>query len=311
MFAFPRAALGAAALMLAFSGAASAQAKINIGCSPSAGCLPAMVALEEGIFAKHNLDVSITIIALGSTQPAALMSDSVQLAGSTPSVFLQAVDGGLDLVAVAGGTTITANTVDTIGVVVAPSSGLKEPKDFVGKKVGVPGLGAFLHVLFVKWLIDDGVDPKQVNFVEVTFGTMSDTLKSGAVDAVVTAEPTIQRIVSSGTGALGAYFMEKMPEGIVSTAFVATRAWAAANADTLKAFRAAVTEGAEIANTNPEKGNAAVSKYTKIPVEVLSSTKLLFADPKITEEQLAWWLGVMAEQNLLQSKPDTAALIVK
>jgi len=30
---------------------------------------------------------------------------------------------------------------------------IKEPKDFVGKKVGAPGLGAFLHVLFVKcWL---------------------------------------------------------------------------------------------------------------------------------------------------------------
>ena len=29
-------------------------------------------------------------------------------------------------------------------------------KDFVGKKVGAPGIGAFLHVLFRKWLIDKG-----------------------------------------------------------------------------------------------------------------------------------------------------------
>ena len=43
-----------------------------------------------------------------------------------------------------------------------------------------PGLGAFLHVLFVKWLVEKGVDPKRVNFVEVTFPTMTDIVKSGA-----------------------------------------------------------------------------------------------------------------------------------
>jgi len=41
---------------------------------------------------------------------------------------------------------------------------IKEPKDFVGKKVGAPGLGAFLHVLFVKWLVEKGIDPKTGNF---------------------------------------------------------------------------------------------------------------------------------------------------
>ena len=56
---------------------------------------------------------------------------------------------------------------------------IKEAKDFVGKKVGAPGIGAFLQVLFRKWLIEKGVDPESVNFVEVTFPTMSDALKSG------------------------------------------------------------------------------------------------------------------------------------
>ena len=61
------------------------------------------VAAEEGYFKKRGLDVELKFIPLNSTIPAALQSDSLQIGGPTPSVFLQAVDGGLDLVLVAGG----------------------------------------------------------------------------------------------------------------------------------------------------------------------------------------------------------------
>ena len=66
------------------------------------------------------------------------------------------------------------NTTSNTAIAAFVRNGLtiKEPKDFVGKKVGAPGLNAFLHVLFVKWLVEKGVDPKSVNFVEVTFPTM-------------------------------------------------------------------------------------------------------------------------------------------
>ena len=40
---------------------------------------------------------------------------------------------------------------------------IKDAERLVGKKIGAPGIGAFLHVLFVKWLIDKGVDPKTVD----------------------------------------------------------------------------------------------------------------------------------------------------
>ena len=88
-------ALGAAMLAAAFSGAAHAQTAINIGCTATTDCASAAVALEEGIFEKNGLDVTMTLIGLNSNIPAALLSDSVQIGGPTPSVFLQAVDDGL------------------------------------------------------------------------------------------------------------------------------------------------------------------------------------------------------------------------
>lgn len=298
-----------AVVAFGWSGGAHAQTKLNIGCTATTDCASAMVALDEGIFAKNGLDVTMTLIGLNSNIPAALLSDSIQIGGPTPSVMLQAIDGGLDLVAVAGASSTSNKTVDTAGVVATPASGIKEPKDFIGKKVGAPGIGAFLHVLFAKWLIDKGVDARQVEFVEVTFPTMNDTLKSGAVDAVVTAEPMMSRIVASGTGVVAGHFLETLPERRPAVLFSSTRAWADANADTLKAFRASIEEGARIVNDDPERARTSIANFTKIPMDVLATLKLSFSDPKIEHEQLDWWVDTMNEQDMLQGKPDTASLV--
>ncbi len=222
MKSFKTAALGAAMAMVAFAGTpafaqagtpAFAQTKIAIGCTATTDCASAAVALEDGIFKKNGLDAELVLIGLNSNIPAALLSDSIQIGGPTPSVFLQATDGGLDLVAVAGASSTAKSTVDSAAVVTPAGSTIKDAKDFEGKKVGAPGIGAFLHVLFQQWLIDKGVDPKKVNFVEVTFPTMNDVLKSGAVDAVVTAEPMLSRIVGTGTGTVAGYYLESIPDG--------------------------------------------------------------------------------------------------
>ena len=161
-------------------------------------------AIDEGIFKKHGLDVEMVLIGINSNIPAAILSNSIQIGGPTSTVFLQAADGGLDLVAIAGASVMSPVTNGNIAAFVRNGITIKEPKDFVGKKVGAPGLGAFLHVLFVKWLVEKGVDPKSVNFVEVTFPTMADIIKSGGVDAVLTAEPFVTRMINAGIGSVGA-----------------------------------------------------------------------------------------------------------
>jgi len=306
-----KAALAATALFSMWAGGAAAQTRVNIGCTATTDCASAAVALQEGIFKKNGLDVTMTLIGINSTIPAALLSNSLQIGGPTPPTFLQAVDGGLELVAVAGASATAPSTVDTVAVVATAASGINGPKDFVGKKVGSPGIGAFLQVLFSKWLITNGVDPKKVNFVEVGFPTMNDALKSNAVDAVITAEPIMSRILASGTGKAVGYFLDKLPERRPQILYASTKTWADANPAALKAFRASIEEGAKIANENPEKGRKAISDFTKIPMDVLSKQKLTTADAKIDKEQLDWWVRTMNEQNMLQGKLDTAALIQK
>jgi NitT/TauT family transport system substrate-binding protein len=286
--------------------------KVVLGYTAVTDFASAFVAAEQGLFRKRNLDVELKFIPLNSTIPAALQADSLQIGGPTPSVFLQAVDGGLDLVVLAGAG-VTSKSITGFGVVARAGSGIKAPQDFVGKKVGVPGLGAFLQVTFRAWLKANGVDYRKVNFVEAPFPQHGDLLRGGSIDAVVTADPFMARITDSGAGYVASYYSTFLPEGNPTIVYAATRAWAKANAGAAKAFREAIVEAANFVKDpkNDAAVRAAIGKYIKLPPEVLAKAQISPPGPIVTDRQLAYWVGLMKDQEMLKGSPDLATLIVK
>src|SRR5580704_16492161 len=93
----------AAALVPALPAASQNLTPVKIGLGPAVDFLPAFVARDEGFFAKHGLDATLQVLPNPSVVPPMLVSDSVQISYATPPNLLLADDGGLDLVAIAGG----------------------------------------------------------------------------------------------------------------------------------------------------------------------------------------------------------------
>ena len=288
-----------------------AQTKIQIGCTATTDCASAMVAVDDGIFKKHGLDAEMILIGINSNIPAAILSDSIQIGGPTSTTFLQAADGGLDLVAVSGASVMNQVSNQAIAAFVRNGISIKEPKDFVGKKVGAPGLGAFLHVLFVKWLVEKGVDPKAVNFVEVTFPTMADIIKSGGVDVVLTAEPFVTRMSTAALGTVAVRYAAELARTEPIIFYAAARDWAEKNPDTVKKFRDAITETAAIVNADRDKASVSISKFARQPLELVKANPPNQSEPMLKAEQLAWWIDVMSSQKMLQTKVDLNKLILK
>lgn len=298
------------AISLVLTGTAAAQAKIQVGCTATTDCASALIAIGEGIFRKHGLEVEMTPIGINSNIPAAILSGSIQIGGPTSTVFLQAVDGGLDLVAIAGATVMSPATNGNITAFIRNGITIKEPKDFIGKKVGAPGLNAFLHVLFEKWLVEKGVDPKSINFVEVSFPTMPDIIKSGGVDAVLTTEPIVTRMINARLGTVGPRFAVELGRTDPIIFYAASREWAEKNATTIKRFRDALAESAGIVNNNSERVSTSIAKFTKQPLELVKATPPNQSEPNLKPENLAWWIDVMSSQKMLQSKLDTKKLVL-
>jgi len=304
--------LAAAGLSAALPAYAQASTKIVFGFTAVTDFASVFVAAEEGYFKKRNLDVELKFIPINSTIPAAIQSDSLQIGGPTPSVFLQSVDGGLDHVVVAGGGA-TSKTITGFGLVAKAGSGIKTPQDCIGKKVGVPGLGAFLHVTFRAWLKQNGVDYRKVNFVEASFPQHGDLLRGGSVDAVVTADPFMSRITDSGAGYVASYYSTFLAEGNPTIIHTAKREWVDKNPAAARAFREAVVEAAAFMGrpSNTDKVRAAIGKYIKLPAEVLAKVQISPPAPVVTEKQLNYWVVLMRDQEMLKTDPAISKLIFK
>ena len=300
-------ALGACTLTLP---ARAQGTKIVFGYTAVTDFASVFVAREEGYFSKRGLDVEPKFVPINSTIPAAVQSDSLQIGGPTPSVFLQSVDGGLDHVVVAGGG-MTSKALTGFGLVARAGSGIRGAADCVGKKIGVPGLGAFLHVSFRAWLKQSGVDYGKVTFIEAAFPQHGDLLRGGSLDAVVTADPFMSRITDTGAGYVASYYSTFLPDGQPTIVYVARRDWVSKHATAAKAFREAIVEAAAFINkpANDAKVRAHIGRYIKLPPEVLAKAQISPPSPLITDKQLAYWVGLMKDQGMLKGNLALPSLI--
>ena len=265
--------VAAAMLAAAFASPLQAQTKITVGYTAAIDIAPLFIAVDKGFFQKRGLDVTPQLMSVNSVIPPALASDSIQIGMPTASTFLQAVDGGLDLVGISGLNITRKNDVN-FAIVTRTGANISKPQDFIGKKVGVPGLNAFLHVMFREWLKANGVDPKQVNYVETAFPQMNEIMKSGNVDAVVAAEPFQGRIIKAGTGSILSYFTRELPEGLPVVFFATTRKWATANPAAVKSFHDAMAEAMAYLPANLDESRQITAKYLKLPLEIVASVNI-------------------------------------
>ncbi|MES2259064.1 MAG: ABC transporter substrate-binding protein [Pseudomonadota bacterium] len=296
-------------LVLAAS-AAGAQTKVILGYTGVTDFTAAFVAREEGYFKRHGLDVELQLLTLTSAVPAAVQSDSIQIGGTVPTVLLQAVDSGLDLVALANGS-VNDNTGKNPALVARTGSNIRQAQDLVGKKVGVPGLGGVMHVLIRRWLSEKGVDFKKVTFIETAFPQMSDLLKGGTVDAVATADPFMTRIEQAGSGAVVSYIGRDFPSGFSNVLYLSSRDWAAKNPAAVQAFRAALAEAIVFADKEPRKTREHIGKYIKLPPAVLDTMPApkLMAD--LTAPRMRFWAESMRQQGMLKNEVNLSALLVR
>ena len=298
-----------AVLLTGLSVSALAQ-KIVFGFSASTAFANAFVAANEGIFKKHGLDVEMKLVPNSATTPAALMAGSLHIATPTAPNTMQAVDQGLDLVVLAGGGYYTKG-MDDVAIIVRPDSPIKTAKDFEGKRVSTPGLNAFLHVLFRKWMAENGGDYKKVTFTENAFAQSLDVLRAGQVDGVLAVQPFLSRALETNTGRVIAHYIAALEGETQSGWHVANRKWADANPKLVAAFRTSIEEASALAAKDPSVVRKANLVYIPFPADVQAK----FPDPKfkpiITPDVVQKWNTIMMEQDMLKKPIDPARLIYK
>lgn len=293
------------------AGPASAQTKVRLGAQTIGDYIAAYMGQEYGIYAKHGLDVTLQPITISTLAAASLMSGSLDLATSTVPDMIQAVDNGIDLVAISGIGVLAQKGGTRSGVVVQPDVNITKASDFIGKKVGISALGGLLHILFQNYLMENGVDPQKVTYVEIPIPSHFDAMKSHSVDAVVTADPMMARILATKVGKEVLAFGNAVPPNTITAAITSTREYAKKNPAVITNFRKAWQEATDMAINQPEKARAAMVKYLKLPAPVAATIQMpLTLSTSITLKQLQWWQDIMRKEHLIQGKTDLSKVIL-
>jgi NitT/TauT family transport system substrate-binding protein len=278
--------------------------KIAIGFPPATDFLAAYVAKDKGFFDKHQIDATMTRLPVVTNIPAAIVSDSVQIGMTTVPVLLQAVDGGLDFVIVAGAARHTKEA-PFISLMARKDVKIEKPADLAGKKVGVPGINSVIDVMLRKWLINNKVPLDQVKVIEAPLPQLPDLLKVGSVDLVAVVEPLRSRVIAGDTGYVAAeYFGEVDPDVLVS-AWMARGDWAKKNPEAVKNFRAALDDGLAFIRANTAEAREIEKKYLGF-----NSPRFPTFENKAKPDDLKVFIAIGKELGLYRTAFDPQKLVL-
>ncbi|AKI02689.1 ABC-type nitrate/sulfonate/bicarbonate transport system, periplasmic component [Hoeflea sp. IMCC20628] len=271
-------ALWAAVIALSAAPALAENVKAAVAFTPTAAVAGFFNGHYEGYFAKGGLDTTLLLQSNSVGVVAAVQADQAEIGSAATGVFFGAVQNGLDYVALGCQTTFGPGN-DVLGVIPRNGAVINSPADFVGKRVAVPGVHGGTHVAFMEWLREKGVDPNSVTYVEVKYPQQADILRGTTVDAVVTSEPYMARIVKAGLGKVFSN-LNDTELSVPDSFYFAKRSWADAHPEATASFIAGLAEGVKFASENPEKSIANTAEALEQDVEFISAAgKQNFCSP--------------------------------
>jgi NitT/TauT family transport system substrate-binding protein len=172
--------------------------KIMVGGLAKQIYLPNELAQRLGYFKAEGLNVTLIDEASGQSSEDEVIAGQVD-AGSgayNHAIQLQAAGKNMEEVVQLGAAPGEAELVST-----KAAATIHSVADLKGKNLGITELGSGTQTLTEALLAHAGIAPDQVHWVPVGAGdTFIAALQQGKIDAGMTTEPTISRVISSNMG---------------------------------------------------------------------------------------------------------------
>jgi NitT/TauT family transport system substrate-binding protein len=261
----------ASALLASSQSPARAQAPLiplHIGTSNGESYSNAFYAQDQGFFKEAGLDVTIDMFASGSAIAAAVTAGALHVGAASTTSSANAHVRGLPIRIIAPGGVYHTESPTTM-MAVPRASSIRSAKDFAGKTVAITTLRDLTQVSVMSWLDKSGADSKATSFLELGPAVMAAALLEGRVDAAFLGEPYMAqyqdkiRIIGSPYDAIAKRFL------IIG--WNASTDWLDRNTDVARRFVAAMRAANVWAAANPKGCEAILSKYDKLPPEVIQS----------------------------------------
>lgn len=257
--------LAAAAGVAAVVGPAGAQAaKLRLITTPSDSGAEAYYALELGFFKNAGLEVEVQSLTNGAAVAAAVASGSAEIGQGNLVSLAAAHERGLPFVLLAPAS-MYAGGPPTSALIVPKTSTVASARDLIGKTVAGAGLKDIGSVALDMWLLQNGVTPDQIRFVEMPSAQIEGALERGTVSAAILIEPYLSGALAANARLL-ASTQAAIAKRFLIGAYFATAEWTKAHAETAKRFGEAIVAAARWANANHARSAQILERYGKARV---------------------------------------------
>ena len=258
---------GLTPLVASGQGAPPALTPVTVASIGSTDMTPFYYAIQQGLFQKAGLDVTVTQAPTGAASTTAVVGGAAQIGFSNLLALSIAHQRGIAVEMLAPGVEYDTNAPN-VGILVANDSPIKTPKELEGRIVGVTGLHDLLAVATIAWIQRGGADSSKVKFIELPPSVMPEALKAGRVDAVAIYEPFVGSVVASGARIIGKPYDAIGPR-FVNAAWFALEPWVNTHRILAVRFARVIHDAAEYTNNHYDELIPLVSSFSKLSPETL------------------------------------------
>jgi NitT/TauT family transport system substrate-binding protein len=248
---------------------------VTVGYVPYADDVALFLAKDNGFFARHGLNVTLTPAANPIAVVSSMISGQQQFGFITSPVLINVNSKGtaLKCVSTVDGQQPAPPAPDSTALVAAKGSGITSVKGLAGKKVATVQLTS-LNSLSVDVLAKQaGVNPRSIQLIQMPFPQMSAALAQGRVQAAVIVAPFVNDALAQGATILDRPNQVLYPHGTV-TCLSALGSYISQHASTVTAFHAAMNEAVAYAQAHQSAARATLAKYLSLTPAVAQKTTL-------------------------------------
>ncbi|MCD2114864.1 ABC transporter substrate-binding protein [Rhodococcus rhodochrous] len=301
----------AATLAAACAGAADGVEKsaagdeiVKIGMLPIAGAAPLKVVQTQDFISDQGLiGQEVNLRTPADTVPN-LLNGTTNVGALNVGSLAQALAERVDLRILS--TLYYAN--DDMSIFSMKNSGITQPKELEGKKIGLIQLENTNHAALVAWLQERGVDTSTIKFVLVPVTDMPAALRSGQVDAGQVLYPLAQTMIDDLTPVVP-NLLEAFGHQPVQGYVIASGKFVDQNPDTVARIQTALEQANEFLTSDPAASIAAIHAVTDVPDNLLRDSKLpaFGNDLKLASSQAQ--IDLMIEQGFLEKSVDLSSAV--
>lgn len=290
----------------AADGGAPEVTELAVGHVPVADQAALFHAVNEGYFTAEGLTVTPQTAQGGAAAVPAMIAGELDAVFGTYPTFMLAQQNATELKIVSLG---VAGSENFAGVFVSPQSGITGVADMAGKKLAVNTLNNTGDLTIKSVLTENGVDPAQVEFLEMPFPDMAAALERGNVDAAWAVEPFQTALLGAGNTKAFSNFSGRTAT-IPLAGIAMTADFVEENPNTAAAFARAMEKANADLAENPDIARELTPTYSQTSAEVANAMELPIwkaGFPTVADIEL--WNEVMVDGGALDEPLDLEQMI--